>query len=71
MGFLDAISQVGALEKKEGIEAYLKYPLEGEGRVIRVFLNVDNPNAEVLKVLGKQNRLSGLNRSRNGIKVFV
>jgi CRISPR-associated protein Csh1 len=52
MGFLDAISQMGALEKKEGIEAYLKFPLEGEGRFIRVFLDVKDPYAEVLKVLG-------------------
>jgi CRISPR-associated protein Csh1 len=52
MGFLDAISQMGALEKKEGIEAYLKFPLEGEGRVIRVFLDVHDPYAEVLQVLG-------------------
>jgi len=52
MGFLDAISQMGALEKKEGIEAYLKFPLEGEGRVIRVFLDVYDPYAKVLQVLG-------------------
>jgi len=52
MGFLDAISQIGALDKKEGIEAYLKFPLEGEGRVIRVFLDVRDPYAKVLQVLG-------------------
>jgi CRISPR-associated protein Csh1 len=52
MGFLDAISQMGALEKKEGIEAYLKFPLEGEGRVIRVFLDVHDSYAKALQVLG-------------------
>lgn len=52
MGFLEAIRQMGTLDAVgDRIESYLKYPLE-EGRVIRVFLDIEDPMARQLKVRG-------------------
>ncbi|WP_406677836.1 TM1802 family CRISPR-associated protein [Neomoorella carbonis] len=52
MGFLQAIWALGDLGGGEGLEPYLKFPLEKEGRVIRVYLDVPDPEAEVLDVRG-------------------
>lgn len=52
MGLIDAVVDMGNLEDREGLESYVKFPLEGEGRVIRVHLDVEDPTARVLDVKG-------------------
>ncbi|MDN5344108.1 MAG: CRISPR-associated protein Csh1 [Clostridia bacterium] len=52
MGFLQAVRALGDLEEGEGLEPYLKFPLEKEGRVIRVYLDIPDTRAEVLVVRG-------------------
>lgn len=50
MGFLQAIYDLGALDTGEGLESYLKSPLEKGGKVIRVFLAIKDLDAEILEV---------------------
>lgn len=52
MGFLQAVRALGDLEAEEGLDPYLKKPLEKEGRVIRVYLDILDPRAEVLIIRG-------------------
>jgi len=52
MGFLQAVRALGVLEAGEGLEPYLKDPLEKEGRVIRVYMDITDPRAKVLIVRG-------------------
>ena len=52
MGFLQAMWALGAIEGGEDIEPYLVFPLEREGMVIRVHLQVEDHQAATLNVLG-------------------
>lgn len=52
MGFIQAISDLGFLDTGEGLDAYLKLPSEREGKLIRVFLAVADPMADILVVKG-------------------
>lgn len=52
MGFIQAIRDIGSLEGDEGLDAYLKLPAEKEGKAVRVFLEVEDPEAEMLEVKG-------------------
>ena len=52
LGFIQAIYDLGALDVGEGLDAYLKFPLEKGGRVIRVFLDLEDNNSDVLQVRG-------------------
>jgi CRISPR-associated protein Csh1 len=64
MGFINAVMQMGTMDEKEGIEAYLKFPLDGNGRIIRVFLDIPDLDAKTLKVCGvKKVDLADLKRT--------
>jgi CRISPR-associated protein Csh1 len=52
LGFVDAVRELGALEQGSGLESYLKYPFDKEGKVLKVHLDVVDPKAEVLDVRG-------------------
>ena len=52
MGFIDALHGIGALGKKEGLDNYLKFPLDQEGKVIRVFLKAENFSEDILDIKG-------------------
>jgi|LFRM01.2.fsa_nt_gb CRISPR-associated protein Csh1 len=52
MGFVQAIADIGGLDRQAGLESYLKYPLEKGGKVIRVYLDVEDLNADCLKING-------------------
>lgn len=52
MGFVQAIADIGELDRQAGLESYLKYPLEKGGKVIRIYLDVEDLNADCLKING-------------------
>lgn len=52
MAFLNAVAELGDLENQSGFESYLTLPLDREGRVIRVFLDIANPDNSPLDVKG-------------------
>lgn len=52
MGFIQAVRDLGALDKGTGLEPYLKLPLEQGGRLIRVALNIENIHAGQLDIHG-------------------
>lgn len=52
MGFINAVRQMGDLEKGAGFEQHLKFPLETPGKMIRVFLDIENVMAKSLNVMG-------------------
>lgn len=52
MGFLDAVERLGSLEQGDGIEPYLKFPFDKDGKVLKVHLDVLDPDAEVLDIQG-------------------
>lgn len=52
MGFISAICALGNYSEGEGLAPYLAFPLEKGGKVIRVALQVTDPNAEPLDVQG-------------------
>lgn len=53
MGFLSAVKDMSRMEEKSGIEQQLKFPMETKsGGIIRVFLDVDDINAEKLSING-------------------
>ncbi|NLU49271.1 MAG: hypothetical protein GXX09_02510 [Syntrophomonadaceae bacterium] len=52
MGFLQAVHGIGIQDKNKDLSAYLSPPLEKGGKVIRVFLEIADPMAEVLDVKG-------------------
>jgi len=53
MGFLEAMQQMGELSKgTDSLSSFLKFPLDQEGRVIRVHLDVKDPYGDQLKVRG-------------------
>lgn len=52
LALLNAFCDLAALEVKQGIDAYLVLPMSQEGQVVRVFLKVSDPKAEILEVLG-------------------
>jgi len=52
MGFIQAMYDLGALDIGQGLEPYLKLPVEKEGKLFKVYLDIEDTEAEVLKVLG-------------------
>ncbi|HHV56575.1 MAG TPA: hypothetical protein GXX50_02285 [Firmicutes bacterium] len=52
MGFVQAMCDLGSLDTGEGLDAYLKPPSERGGKLVRVFLAVDDPAADVLVIRG-------------------
>ena len=52
MGFLQAIRALGEIDGGKDLEPYLIFPLEKEGKIIRVHLQVEDPQAATLNVLG-------------------
>lgn len=52
MGFLQAVGELGALKQGSGLEPYLKFPFDNEGKVIKVHLEVADLKADVLDIRG-------------------
>ena len=52
MGFLHAAEQLGSMEQSNGLEPYLMFPFGKEGKIIMVYLDVADPNADVLDIQG-------------------
>jgi CRISPR-associated protein Csh1 len=52
MGFVQAIAEVGGLDIKPGLESYLKLPLAKGGKIIRIYMDLADLNADILQVKG-------------------
>jgi len=52
MGFVQAIAEIGALDIQPGLDSYLKFPLENGGKVIRIYLEMEDLQADRLEVRG-------------------
>ncbi len=52
MGFLQAIEQLGSMERGGGLDPYLKFPFDKEGKIFKIYLNVADPSADVLDIQG-------------------
>lgn len=52
MGFLQAMADMGKLDAQPGLESYLKLPLEKEGKVIRVYLDIEDIDGIPLQIKG-------------------
>jgi len=52
MGFVQAIADIGALDIQPGLDSYLKFPLEKGGKVIRIYLDIEDMQADCLKIRG-------------------
>jgi len=52
LGFLQAVGELGALEQRSGLESYLQFPFDNEGKVFKVHLDVVDPLADVLDIRG-------------------
>jgi len=50
VGFIQAIADLGRLDARSGLESYVKFPLEKGGKIIRVFLEIEDITAEFLRI---------------------